>query len=209
MTYSRISSIQAEERLHWYLGLRQVELEFNRLKPALELAFLDIEEKKAEIESERNKASGVNYLAIKRSEIELSQLEELLPGAILEFNAIKGEYQRIVNEHFEELQLDKNELEQGVSKDCSLARATRFVSAAFIRPMGFNDSEAHLLLELSESDRIEVMAKVHGQNYSAIIAASNALSKVNPLEANQIAGMIDEKVTEILTLNKTLNGVIN
>lgn len=201
MTYSRISSIRAEERLHWYLGLRQSELEFNRLKPALELAFLDIEEKKAEIGYEKNKSTEVNLFAIKRLEIELKQLEDLLPGAISEFNAIEGEYQRIVSEHFEELKLDKNLLEQSVAKDCSLARAARFVRASTIRPMGFSDSEAQLLLELPEVDLMEVMARVHSQNYPAIIAASNALSKVSPLEASRIAGIIDEKVTEILMLN--------
>lgn len=198
ISYARKSSIRAEERLHWYLGLRQAELEIEtKLKPALEDTFLEIEILSNKI------ACAVDPLEKLKLERQKRRLELLIPGAISELRACEIECDRIISEHEQELQLDKDALEELVAKDAYLDRCSRVIAGATLRSLGYSDSESQLLLELPPEDQLEVMAKVQMANGHAVAALTNAMSRVSPMQAQRIVELVEQEVTGILTGNLT------
>jgi hypothetical protein len=199
MSYARISSIRSQERLHWYLGLRQAELEIEtRLKPALEDNFLELEiltQKITDLESQQFSSNKFEIIKLQRQK---RRIELLIPGTIAELHAAESEKERIVSVHQNELSLDSQTLEESISRECYLARCSQVISGATLRSLGYNDSEAQLLLDLPPEDQLEVMAKVQSSNAGAVAALSNALSRVSPFEAKRIVELVDKEVSGYL-----------
>lgn len=200
--YARIASIEAEERLHWYLGLRQAELEIEtNLNPALEDTFHKIEVLTNQISQLKNQSvpSLESQLEVIKLEREKSRLELLIPGTLAELKVVEAKRDQIVAEHKVELENhSKDELDYLVSRDCYLARCKRHLAAAQIRPMGFNDSEAQLYLSLPPEDQIAVMSQLQMHNSGAIALIANALGKVTPEQANKVIEIVSNEVTGIL-----------
>lgn len=200
--YARIASIESEERLHWYLGLRQAELELEtNLKPALEDTFHKIEILTNQISQLKNQSvtNVESALEVIKLEREKSRLELLIPGTLAELKVVETKRDEIIEAHKSELENhSKDELDYLVARDCYLARCKRHLAAAQIRPLGFNDSEAQLLLTLPPEDQIAVMSQLQLHNAGAIALLANALGKVSPEQANQIVEIVTNEVTGIL-----------
>lgn len=200
--YARISSIRTEEREHWVSGLRQCELEIEtRLKPALEDTFRELELLTEGIEELRSKVvvTTKDKLEILKLEREKSRLEMLVPNTRTELQAVEMERDRIIREHeFELREYSSDRLDLLTMRDRYLAKCTRVLAAAQIRPMGFNDAEAQLYLSLPPEDQIAVMSQLQMVNAGAIALLANALGKVSPDQAMRIIEIVNEQVTGIL-----------
>ena len=188
--------------MHWYLGLRQAELELEtNLKPALEDTFHKIEILTNQISQLKNQSvtNVESALEVIKLEREKSRLELLIPGTLAELKVVETKRDEIIEAHKSELENhSKDELDYLVARDCYLARCKRHLAAAQIRPLGFNDSEAQLLLTLPPEDQIAVMSQLQLHNAGAIALLANALGKVSPEQANQIVEIVTNEVTGIL-----------
>lgn len=208
--YATISAIRAEERLHWYLGLRKAELILeSSLKPALQFSILDknklIRDRKSLISIEV-KDDDIDDKIIRITE-EIRQIEMLIPDTVLEIQLAEAERDRIVSEHPESLELSKVELQRRYSRDCYLARATRVIATASMRQMGYSDGEASLINELPVEDQLEIFSKLQPQNHRIVAALSNCLNRLSPLEAQKILGQIESLVNSLMLTGENKDGI--
>jgi hypothetical protein len=205
MAYDRIASIRSQEMLHWYLGLRQAELEIeSNLKPALKLARTKLDDLAHKITEARNLGSDFE---VGKLEVERDSILRSMHGAISELQAAEEEKARIVAEHQSELMLPAQELERRVARDCYLAKCARRVAIASIRALGYNEQEAGVLIELTPEDRLEVMGMIHPSNHQFVVAITNALDRVPEIAAQEIVGLVEAQVMKLITTGEQKHGV--
>lgn len=207
--YGTTSAIRSEERLHWYLGLRKAELMIETsLRPALQFSLLDLKKltrKKDELSNLSVKTEEDSDEIIRLTE-EIRQIEIRIPDAILELEESEFELARIMTEHQHELGgFTKEQLIQQHSKKCHLARASRFVAGYSLRSLGYNDSEAQLLLEMPPEDQLEVMSQMQMSNSNVVVALFHALNRINPVDAQQILESVEAQVTQTLMIKGESN----
>jgi len=165
--------IQKQERVHWFLGLRQAELIIQDKQAALEHNYYEQRKQEREIKRSRIKIESLSpdnpldqleieeledKIAIARSAID--NLSPLLRDAVMEHQTAVGERTRILRENSIAHSLTYEELQASITPECLNEKLSRYTASRIWASQNhLSEGVGELLFDLSPRDREIVMTR--------------------------------------------------
>lgn len=166
--------IQKQERVHWFLGLRQAELIIQDKQAALEHNYYEQKKQEREIKRSQLKIQFLSSSADPLDQLEIEELEDklaiarsaidnlspLLRDAVMEHQTALQERSRILRENPIAQSLTYEELQANITPECLNQKLSHYTASRIWASQNhLPEGVGELLFDLSDRDRDFVMSR--------------------------------------------------